>query len=74
MTKTFNGHRNWNTWNVSLWLANDEPLYRLAQFHVSRARTLDEAARALMLDLPEATPDGAPYSFTTVRLALRDFR
>ena len=25
----YNGHKNWDYWNVSLWLYNDEPLYRL---------------------------------------------
>ena len=74
MSKPFNGHRNWACWNVSLWINNEEPLYRLAQHHVARSRTLDEAAQALMADLPEATPDGARYSRTAVRQALRDFR
>lgn len=70
----YQGHKNWNAWNVSLWISNDEGLYRLAQHHVSRSRTLDDAASSLVMDLPDQTPDGAPFNRTNVRLALREFR
>lgn len=30
----YNGHKNWNHWNVSLWINNDESIYRMARnFH-----------------------------------------
>jgi len=75
----YNGHKNWNHWNVSLWIANDESIYILAKrcVRVARARGegLDGAARMLMEDLEytwgDKTPDGAPYSFSSVRAALR---
>lgn len=77
-SKTFNGHRNWNHWNVSLWLFNDEPLYIAMKVAVAHTDTLDDAARELLglmrqdqhTPTPE-TPDGAPYTFTSVRAALK---
>lgn len=28
--KTYNGWKNWETWNVALWLGNDQSLYEIA--------------------------------------------
>lgn len=70
----FNGHKNWNHWNVSLWLNNDERLYRRARWLCAEFGT-DRAARYLLQWLScmdEAkTPDGAPYSVTTIKTAMR---
>lgn len=68
--KPFNGHKNWNHWNVALWITNDEGLYRRA-VELIREQGEDAAARTLLEELPRHTPDGAPYSITTVRAALR---
>jgi endonuclease III len=69
MGKSYNGHKSWAHWNVALWLFNDEVMYRHIKVLLS-ARTKDEVARRLLAELPAQTPDGAKYTFTTVRAAL----
>lgn len=56
---SYNGAENWQTWNVGLWLGNDEGLYhaivdagrRVSEFDASGA---EELTRELM---PDGTPD-----------------
>lgn len=70
---TYNGHRSWNAWNVSLWIGSDEGLYRLAVECRQRCKTLGAAARMFMRDCGMTrTPDGATFNQTCVREALRD--
>lgn len=72
MAKPYQGHRNYNAWNVALYLFNDEPLYRLMCDRVKGSDSLDEAAEHLMGDLEgQSTPDGVKYTRTNVRLALQ---
>lgn len=75
----YQGHKNWNHWNVSLWINNDEALYNSAKYYVydskqSRAG-MDSAAEKMLESLHGAgvtrTPDGAPYSVTTIRAAMK---
>lgn len=68
---TYNGYKNWNHWNVSLWINNDESLYRQASDLANRYG-IAEGARMLAGELEgSATPDGAPYSYTSIRAAMR---
>jgi hypothetical protein len=74
-TKTYNGHKNYNHWNVSLWINNDEGLYNMARDYIRPSgNTRDDAARLMFEALVECgithTPDGAPYSVTTIRAAM----
>jgi hypothetical protein len=68
--KSYLGHRNWNHWNVALWIANDEPLYRRA-VALKRVHGSKGAAIRLMTELPEQTPDGARYSLSALTAAVR---
>lgn len=53
----YNGWKNWETWNVSLWAANDEPIYRVARQSLDWA---DFARRMLRRGMTQ-TPDGAAW-------------
>jgi len=73
---TYNGHKNWNHWNVSLWINNDEGLYRLALDH-ARARGVPrrQAAVNFLRDIADCgglthTPDGAKYTISSVMGAM----
>jgi hypothetical protein len=73
---TYNGHKNWNHWNVALWIGSDEGLYNLAKDCIRQNRhNLKEAAESMLGALQEygltQTPDGAPYSKTTILAAMR---
>ncbi len=39
---TYNGHPTWDHWNASLWISNDEGLYRTA---LDVARSVDASQR-----------------------------
>ncbi len=75
----YNGHKNFNHWNVSLWINNDEGLYNMALNFIKESKrqgmNRDNAAEAMFRDMEELgyneTPDGAPYSVTTIRAAMR---
>lgn len=71
----YNGHKNWNHWNVSLWIDNEESLYRLAQEAIRTNRAFGRSNRAAAVDwflrsVSDKTPDGAPYSKSAVRAAM----
>lgn len=74
---TYNGHKNYNHWNVSLWINNDESLYRMARQYVRLYGKLP-AAMAMLRELHDVgifkTPDGALYSVSSIRAAMVDMK
>lgn len=69
---TYNGHRSWNAWNVSLWINNEEWLYSRA-VELAQRYGIARGARKLAAELDgERTPDGARYNLTCVREAMRE--
>lgn len=70
---TYNGHKSWNAWNVSLWINNDEGLYLLAVDCRKRFKNAGAAARAFIRECGmTTTPDGGKFNQTVVRLAITD--
>ena len=76
--RAYNGHRSWNAWNVSLWIGNDEPLYKFAieciQGINNNKRELAFATRRFIASMGGCkTPDGAVYNPLSVKLVLQSF-
>lgn len=74
----YNGWKNYETWNVALWLGNDEELYRIARRAASGTRTpYRDTVEALARHGITATPDGVAYddadlSLSELNQALRE--
>ena len=71
---SYQGCKNYNHWNVSLWINNDERLYHLALYCIKIASNRQQAASNMLDMLQEEghykTPDGAPYSVSSIRAAM----
>ncbi len=75
---TYNGYKNRQTWNVVLWLMNDEGLYRAAE-QFAKGDVSIRSTRAFCSDVfGYATPDGCRISgqvdWKAVAAAIRELR
>ena len=65
--QTYNGWANYETWNVSLWLQNDEAMHQIALDHVKRYKRWNQPVKydslipLLELRFSQITPDGVRW-------------
>ena len=65
----FNGWKNWETWNVALWISNDEGLYRMAARCDDYAEFTDNI---WLFKASKETPDGASWTDSSLDLQALD--
>lgn len=72
---SYNGWRDWETWNVALWLYNTEALYEDVCVSIRKHPNVHEAASHLYFDLGydgAKTHDGAEFTYMRVLEAIKD--
>ena len=57
---TYNGWKNYETWNVNLWLSNDEGLYNMVMAY-GKELCYHDFARSFLTMQSVATPDGVAW-------------
>jgi hypothetical protein len=71
----YNGYKNYSQWNQSLWINNDERLYRLALEFIKDSDNKEQASRFMLeylqCDGTDMTPDGVKWSKAGIRAAMQ---
>lgn len=71
---SYNGHPSRNYWNVALWIANDEGLYRTALDCIKFTRNRKAAAQRFLEYIGgegSKTPNGSPYTVASIMHGMR---
>jgi hypothetical protein len=63
---SFNGYKNYQTWNVALWISNDEGLYQACETYKRSANPYESFKNAIREFNPSPiafeTPDGVSWN------------
>lgn len=64
MSNEYNGWANYETWNVALWIGNDESLYTFAKMYRHKGyKAFIEALKELGIgEITYQTPDGVAWN------------
>ena len=65
MDTTYNGWTNYETWNVALWLGNDEGLYHMA--HMYREHGYKSLSH-MLIEICPSTPDGVKWDDENINI------
>ena len=57
--ETYNGWANYETWNVALWLGNDETFYGVAQMWAEHGY---KSLSHVLMEFNSTTPDGVKWN------------
>ncbi len=63
--QTYNGWTNYETWNVALWLGNDEGLYNMARMYKEHGY---KSLSHMLMEMSTGTPDGVKWNDTNLNI------
>ena len=67
--ETYNGWSKYQTWNVALWLGNDEGLYHLARGWAEHGY---KSLSHMLIEMMPATPDGVKWNDSNLNICELD--
>ena len=67
--ETYNGWSNYETWNVALWLGNDEGLYHMAREWAEHGY---KSLSHMLIEMMPATPDGVKWNDSNLNICELD--
>lgn len=68
----YNRRKDWDHWNVSLWINNDDTIYDAAYIMVSQMGAKKASSVLAKTLAGTKTPDGAKYTYNNIYSTLSD--